>query len=501
MENNRSNRFFKRILLVGSLALFAVSCLFLPSAALPSTQTASAPASPIIPTQTTPPIIDPSQTASQPVAGAAQLDSAGPWMLIDSQQGLWAVNSDGSGLTQLSTMDYWNGKIQGAVQPSGSLVAYISPGDYDFHHMALNLLSLPDGQSKKITDLTSAQTEAFVDSGPGDPGFESLRAIGEQVSLAWSPDGTRLAFIGAMDGPSADLYIYDLRSSQIIRVSEDPNQDFSPSWSPDGTSLLFIEAVGFGTGAGMDVSAVWVAAGDGSRAEKLYQPDSSGESIIGWLNNTTALVDSWNIVCGPNKLRLYDVVGRQETVINDGCVTAASVNQLRSSAMFSNDGGLFLFSADNLTPTLVSQEKNVFIEPSAPADQVFTVHYENGLIATFGSGTYDDQSSPVTAISNGYTPFDDQDVAEYGAIWVWTSQNQDQPGVWITGPGLQVGQIFSAAALLPAWDAHNNLLFFAVSASGGFDLYRTTFDAYYTDLANIVHIQADINSIAWLGPQ
>ena len=65
---------------------------------------------------------------------------------------------------------------------------------------------------QKITDLTTAQTEPAPDASPGTDALEAMRAISEQPSYRWSPDGTKLAFIGAMDGPSADVYLYDLNA-------------------------------------------------------------------------------------------------------------------------------------------------------------------------------------------------------------------------------------------------------------------------------------------------
>jgi len=49
-----------------------------------------------------------------------------------------------------------------------------------------HLISLPDGHVTKVTNLTSAQSEACTGSGPGESGFEALRAVGERLSFAWS---------------------------------------------------------------------------------------------------------------------------------------------------------------------------------------------------------------------------------------------------------------------------------------------------------------------------
>ena len=493
MDSNRRTRRSGSLTVAVIVVTLGLGCLCLPAGVAPSLSPTSTPT--ILPTSTSRPSLPPPPATQAPAVDNSALNSAGPWLLIETDQGLWAVNPDGSGLTQLTTVDYWHGDLTAAVQPTGNQVVFISPGDYGFKHMALNLLSLPDGKVTKLTDLTSPQTEDYTNSGPGDPGFEALRAVGERSSYAWSPDGTRLAFAGVMDGPSAEMYLFDETTQKIKRVSRDNTQDFAPSWSPDGNTLLYLGADGFGTGAGMVMSGVWSAAGDGSNPKQLYATTSGGEEIDGWLNNTTVVLDTWGIVCGPNKLRLYDVGSRQQTLLIDGCITSAAANGGRGAAMFSTDSGLYLLTAEAPVPAKFSQEANARIKPWGPDDYVFTVQFENGGLATYGTSDIEHQVSPVSAASG------DLEVAMYGLIWGWTSQDAAQPGAWIRGPGVDIGQIFTGKARCPAWDTHNNLLFFAPSDSGGYDLHLTTFDAHYTDLYKVNHIDVDVNNVVWLGPR
>jgi len=506
MQSNQRTSKSKSLAIAAVLLIIGLGCLCLPSGLITTPTPTQKPTPTQPPTQPpapppTPPPLPPTPPPTSTLfTGGGQLTAGGPWLLIETSQGLWAVNADGSGLTQLTTVDYWHGQIQAAVQPGGHEIAFLTPGNFDLHHLSLNLISLPQGNTSRLIELTSAQTEAYADSGPGDPGFEALRAIGEGRSFAWSPDGNKLAFIGAMDGPSADLYLFDQSLMQIKRVSQDEDQDFSPSWSPDGEHLLYLEAKGFGTGAGGVMSGVWVADGDGSNATRLYRTSSAGEDIDGWLDNTTALLDTWNVSCGFGNLRLFDVVSQTQTVLSQGCVSSAAATGFRNAAMFSNDTGTYLLTAEARTPVRVSPEKNALIHPWGPDDYVFRVHFSSGQIATFGAGTYDTQISPVTAAASTNLPFDEQDVAMYGAIWGWTSQNHNQPGAWITGPGLEIGRIYDAPARFPAWSPDNNLLFFA-QLEGGYDLYIITFDSHYTDLHVVNHLDADINSVVWLGPR
>ncbi len=55
---------------------------------------------------------------------------------------------------------------------------------------------------------------------------------------AWSPDGTRLALVLSKDG-NPEVYILSMRNKSLFRVTDSPAIDTEPSWSPDGNSLVF----------------------------------------------------------------------------------------------------------------------------------------------------------------------------------------------------------------------------------------------------------------------
>jgi len=54
----------------------------------------------------------------------------------------------------------------------------------------------------------------------------------------WSPDGTTMAFIGLKNGRS-DIYLLNLATKDVTRLTDDMFEDTDPKWSPDGTKLVF----------------------------------------------------------------------------------------------------------------------------------------------------------------------------------------------------------------------------------------------------------------------
>jgi Tol biopolymer transport system component/DNA-binding winged helix-turn-helix (wHTH) protein len=75
---------------------------------------------------------------------------------------------------------------------------------------------------------------------------------GEEVSPAFSPDGSRIAFAWNGDpAPRAkgfDLYVKAIGSETLLRLTRHPSEWISPVWSPDGTQIAFHRIDGSDTG-------------------------------------------------------------------------------------------------------------------------------------------------------------------------------------------------------------------------------------------------------------
>ncbi len=57
--------------------------------------------------------------------------------------------------------------------------------------------------------------------------------------VRWSPDGSRLAFMGRRTGQAWQVYMVQADGSDLKRVFEDPRNAGDPTWSADGRSLAF----------------------------------------------------------------------------------------------------------------------------------------------------------------------------------------------------------------------------------------------------------------------
>ncbi len=57
-------------------------------------------------------------------------------------------------------------------------------------------------------------------------------------SVSWSPDGKSIAFLGS-NAKQSDIYIYDFDSKNITNLTNDIFSEYVPSWSPDNKKIIF----------------------------------------------------------------------------------------------------------------------------------------------------------------------------------------------------------------------------------------------------------------------
>ncbi|MDJ0953656.1 MAG: hypothetical protein QNJ81_08250 [Acidimicrobiia bacterium] len=85
-----------------------------------------------------------------------------------------------------------------------------------------------------------------IDPGGGEP--ELL--LGNAAGPAYSPDGTRLAFVAVGDRESA-IAVLEVASGEIVVLTDPADRGINPAWSSDGTEIVYT--------AGTRDFDVWVA--------------------------------------------------------------------------------------------------------------------------------------------------------------------------------------------------------------------------------------------------
>jgi TolB protein len=97
----------------------------------------------------------------------------------------------------------------------------------------------PDGQWLAYVSFESKLSGVYVQLvRTGERRLVSARA-GINGAPAWSPDGRKLALTLGGSSGNPDIYVLDLTSQSLTRLTDDPAIDTEAEWAPDGRSLYF----------------------------------------------------------------------------------------------------------------------------------------------------------------------------------------------------------------------------------------------------------------------
>jgi Tol biopolymer transport system component len=124
-----------------------------------------------------------------------------------------------------------------------------------------------------VMDADGTGVRRITDGGP--------YVDGADAGPAWSPDGTRIAFAregrsAGADTGNADIYVVNTDGTDVVRLTHDSVMEYAPTWSPDGSRIAFI---GWDLASGGEPPSpvrLYVANADGSDAKALGPENVDG---------------------------------------------------------------------------------------------------------------------------------------------------------------------------------------------------------------------------------
>lgn len=144
---------------------------------------------------------------------APRAENSDPWIYTDE---IYVMNSDVSGLRRLTYGRQQSGSPDWS--PDGRQIAFESNRD---GHWRIYVM---DGNGSNVRRLT---TDQRFPSSTGEAG------------AVWAPDGKRIAFLSGRDSEDFEIYILDLATSNLTRLTDNDAHDSHVAWSPDGQYLSF----------------------------------------------------------------------------------------------------------------------------------------------------------------------------------------------------------------------------------------------------------------------
>jgi hypothetical protein len=385
----------------------------------------------------------------------------GPWLLLSTENDLYAAAPDGEALTLLNGDEIAGPRnLQHGVAPTGGRLAYIRGSASQPDELMLVIIRLPEQEVEVEIPLITQESKELD---------QVLAAVLEQKSLVWSPDGNQLAFIAMRDGPSADLYTYTVEGGAITRFGDRLTHAHTPSWSPDARFIVFFEAEKFGPGAGKVMSGAWSANAGQRRISKLYDSNSEGEILVGWIPPRTFLVYSWNSVCGGVNLRRVDAETHLANRVYAGCLSDVAVNPNDGTILFSVENVL----ADTCTCSPENVEPGVFYVPSGLGLPIeitskgvgkVTWHSDNLFYTSLGSSwteAYNAQGQPARMMADAFDVLPVSAPASGWTAWVKPAASAG-PELWVGKTGETPQRIYEGFVFAPLWSPDGQkLLFFS----------------------------------------
>ncbi len=97
----------------------------------------------------------------------------------------------------------------------------------------------PDGQWLAYVSFENRGSAVFVQRVRTGERRQVSARTGINGAPAWSPDGTKLALTLSGSSGNLDVFVLDLGTQGLTRLTEDAAIDTEPTWSPDGRSIYF----------------------------------------------------------------------------------------------------------------------------------------------------------------------------------------------------------------------------------------------------------------------
>jgi Tol biopolymer transport system component len=161
-----------------------------------------------------------------------------------------SLSPDGRFVAYLSEQDLFTIELYLADAQTGEVLRSITSSTRDAHFDALRFLDssgawTPDGSAVAVVVYNEGrnQIQLYTVEGDRDRIVEVPREIGEIRTPSFSPDGTKIAFSGQIGGLT-DLFMVDVNTEELTRLTSDRYAQLQPTFSPDGTQIAFVTDLG-----------------------------------------------------------------------------------------------------------------------------------------------------------------------------------------------------------------------------------------------------------------
>jgi len=285
-----------------------------------------------------------------------------------------SISPDGRYLAFLSTREIFDVDLFLADAKTGKVIRRLSSSGRDPHFDALRFIDSggawsPDGSRLAVVVFEKGDNYlALIDVSNGRlqsirvPGIDSINTV------AWSPDGHTIV-LSAQTSAVSDLFLYNLDTNQVRRLTSDRFADLQPAFSPDGHTIAFVTDRGEGANLeelrfnGMRIATIDVDSGSIKvlplfpRAKHINPQFSPDGGSVYFIANPEGVSDVYKYSFADGR------VGRV-THVQTGVAGITDLSPALSVAMREGTIAVSLYESDNY---------NIYeLPPSAPAVTIAT---------------------------------------------------------------------------------------------------------------------------------
>lgn len=139
-----------------------------------------------------------------------------------------------------SRYSVWMGSLHGLSEPRRILKGEATGNIEEFHYFRSNLSWFPDNRRVAFAAKTANGDRIHILDVDRRKIVRSIAPAGMSAiyELDVAPDGRSLVFAG-QQGMRCDLFLMDLESENLTRITDDLYNDLQPRFTPDGQSVVF----------------------------------------------------------------------------------------------------------------------------------------------------------------------------------------------------------------------------------------------------------------------
>jgi TolB protein len=219
----------------------------------------------------------------------------------------------------------------------------------------------PDGQWLAYVSFENKKSAIYVQFVKSGERRQVSARAGINGAPVWSPDGKKLALTLGGSGGNPDIYVLELQTQNLTRITDDPAIDTEAAWAPDGKSLYFTSD----RAGGPQIYKIGVNPGD--RPKRVtFSGNYNARPRLSADGNQLAMV---TLDGGNYRVAVQDLSSGTVRVLSKGHLDespsfAPNGSTLIYSEREGNRGILATVSVDGLTGLRLKSEQGEVREPS-----------------------------------------------------------------------------------------------------------------------------------------